>query len=255
MAHKVSNIGSTPAATGAPGSASITPSTSSGAAGSTSSPTGTVPAGSGGSPAVGMSTGVVNPGLSPAGVTSPKKHGLDAKVQDRLHGLRNFLTPNVGLVINGQTFTVASLIQSLQTMDDLYTALAAAEEQSKTAIVQARQAVNAELPAIQSLIIGLDNTLRGYFGKGNPLLENFGIATGARKKKLTGIQQAEKTASAQLTRQARHTMGKKQKLLVTGGKATVSVTGPDGSAVAGGSPAATPAAGGGNTGSNGGSAK
>ncbi len=260
MAHKSSNpgsasapgAGSNPAGTSATGTGSN--SAGSNAAGSTSNPTGTgLPAGtagsagagtagSGGSTAAGSVTGVANPGLSAAGVTSPKKHGLEGKIEKRLHGLENFLTPDVSLVINGQSFTVAGLIQSLSAMDDLFTALTAVEEKAKVDVTQARQAINAEAPAIEALIVGLDNTLRGFFGKGNPVLANFGIASGARRKKATGVELAKKSGTALLTREARHTMGKKERLLVNGGEATVTRARPDGTAIEGGGAPASPAA-------------
>jgi hypothetical protein len=227
----------TPVVTKVLGAAS---STGTNSAGSGSTGTASAVAGSTGATGAGSVTGVSNPGLSPAGVVSPPS-GLEVKIAKRLGGLENYLPADTSLVINGQAFTVSSLIQSLQAMDGLFTALDTAEQQSKTAITQARQAVNAELPAIEALVTGLDNTLRGYFGKGNPILANFGIATGARKKP-SSVTLAGAAATAKLTREARNTMGKVERLSVTGGKAGVQLVSPNGAAIAGSTPASPPAA-------------
>jgi hypothetical protein len=235
------NKSSTSVSTNALGATTSSTVSASAAAGSTG--TASAATGSTGTTGAGSVTGVNNPGLSPAGVVSPKSSskGLEVKITKRLGGLEKYLPADTSLVINGQTFVVSGLIQSLQTMDDLYTALDTAEQQSKVAITQARQAVNAELPAIEALITGLDNTLRGYFGKGNPILANFGIATGAVKKPSSATL-AGAAATAKLTRVARNTLGKKAKLKVTGGKAGVQLVSPDGATIAGSTPASPPAA-------------
>lgn len=247
MANKKSSTNVSTTALGAIASSTVSASAAAGSTGTASAATGGA-----GATGAGPVTGVSNPGLSPAGVVSPKSKGLEVKIAKRLGGLEKYLPADTSLVLNGQTFIVSSLIQSLQAMDDLYTALDTAEQQSKVAITQARQAVNAELPAIEALITGLDNTLRGYFGKGNPILANFGIATGA-KKKPSSATLAGAAASAKLTRVARNTLGKKAKLKVTGGKAGVQLVSPNGTAIAGSTPASPPAAaaGGSGNGANG----
>jgi hypothetical protein len=180
-------------------------------------------------------SGLINPGLSPQGVASPKKYGIQIKINERLAGLQQCLPSDIPLTVNGQSLTVAQIITALQAVAALYTTLNTAEQQGKTAITQARQAINAELPTVSALITGLDNTLRGYFGKGNPLLADFGIASGARKAS-SSVTLAQAAGSRTLTRDARHTMGKKQRLAVKGGQANVQLTAPDGSVIAGSTP-------------------
>lgn len=234
--HKSSTSGSQ----SAPGAAVAANPPPPGAPGGSSTGTASAGSGSTGATGAGSVTGVAVPGLSLAGVPSPKQKGLEKKVNQRLNGLEKYLPATSTLVINGQSFTVAQLVQVFTTVAGLYAALDGAVEQSKVTITAARQAINAELPGFEPLLVGLDNTLRGYFGRGNPVLANFGIATGARKKPSSATM-AGAQATATLTRKARNTLGKKQRLRVSGGKATVQLLAPDGTPVEGSNPSSAPA--------------
>jgi len=58
--------------------------------------------------------------------------------------------------------------------------------------------------------------LRGALGKSNPDLGKYALAPEKARTKLTTAQQIEKAKKAKATREARHTMGSKQKKAVKG---------------------------------------
>jgi hypothetical protein len=170
-------------------------------------------------------TGLRNAGLSPRGVASPRKHGLEQRINARLAGLRQLMPADQTFTVHGQTLTAAQIVQALQAMADLYAALTRVEEQCQAAMTQARQPLNAELPTMQQFLNGFDNVLRGFYGTGHPQLSDYGIASGARTPP-SSVTQAQAAATATLTRAARHTMGKRQRLAIKGAKATLRMTGP-----------------------------
>lgn len=235
---------STPVGASAPG---VTVKSSTPAAGSPTGPL-TPPAGlpsgsppsltSGpGNPGSGPSTGVKITGLDPQGkLPSPYAGGFEGKAEQMLSGVQSQLLPGTSYSFNGTTWSFDQIVQVFQTVVSLYAALDIVKKQSKTALTQARQALAVELPAARQFYAGLVACLRAQFGKGNPVLSTFGIGTGAQKKPSSATKAAA-AATAKLTRKARGTLGKKQKLQVKGGKATVTATGPDGQVVGGSSPA------------------
>ncbi|MHB8418901.1 MAG: hypothetical protein ACYDCL_12560 [Myxococcales bacterium] len=253
------NNSSTAVGTSALGSSSAA-ATGVAAGSSTSTATG-VAAGSTGS-AVGAGgvlsgLGLNNPGLVQVSLKSLASTKFQDKVAERLSGVQKFLPTGSSLVFLEQTFTVASIVAVLSAVETLFTALATAIQQSKAQVGSARTALNAELPTAHQFLTALDGALVAYFGKGNPVLSNFGISPG-KKKAPSAATKAKAVGTAELTREARHTMGKKQKLAVTGGEAEVAVTGPQGEVLSGSTPAtaASPAAvaapsGNGSTGSSG----
>ena len=90
------------------------------------------------------------------------------------------------------------------------------------------------------------------FGKGNPVLESFGLTKGTRKTPTRSAGGGKGTAK--LTRTARNTMGSVQKAKVKGGTATLALTGPAGQLLEGSAPTAAapvPAASGSGTGNSG----
>lgn len=184
--------------------------------------------------------GLVNTGLSSSGtVPNPNKDGFQSKLVKRLDGVQNFLPAGSSLTVNGQSMSQAMLASALQAVLNLFTALATALSQSKATVGQARLALSAQLAAAHQLQTGLDHALIAFFGKGNPVLANFGVASGARKTPISSATKAAAAATAKLTRQARNTMGKKQRLKVNGGKATLVAVSPSGDVVPGGTPGAT----------------
>ncbi len=216
-----------------------------GPAGGTTAPAGSGTAGSTG-PGVGSGGVLAALGVNNTGLNQVKVKGLattkfETRVTQRLTGVRKFLPAGTGLVFLGQTFTVASIVSVLTAVVDLFTALATAIQQSKAQGGSARTALSAELPTAHQFLTALDASLVSFFGKGNPVLGNFGISSKPAKAPSSAAK-AKAVGTAELTRKARNTRGKQQKALVTGGEAQVALFGPDGQLLSGSTPgAAAPA--------------
>jgi hypothetical protein len=195
--------------------------------------------GSGNSPAVGVlaGLGVKSSGFVQVKVASVATSAFEEKVTKRLAGAESDLPADTSLVLTGQTFTVASIVAVLQAVLNLFTAKATAQAQAKAMVSAAVAALNAELPTANQFITALDTALVGLFGKGNPVLTNFGLSTGvAKTSSVATLAKAKGTAA--LTRKARNTMGKVQRLSVTGGTAQLAVVGPSGQLLPGSTPGA-----------------
>ena len=167
--------------------------------------TGTSPAG-----AVLASLGVTNSGFTQVQVESLVSSKFETKIEKRLDGVQNYLPAGTSLLFNGQTYTVASIVSVLQAVVGLFTAKATAQSDAKAAVSAATAALKAELPVANQFLTGLDSALVSMFGKGNPVLTNFGLSTGV-KKTPSSTTKAKATGTAKLTRTARNTMGKVQK--------------------------------------------
>ena len=243
MAHNKSSIPVSASALGV-SSSTVAPQVAGTAGGTAQSSTSAGSTGSGISPAGGLlaGLGVKSSGFNQVKVTSVATSAFEAKVSKRLTGAESDLPAGTSLLVNGQTFTVASIVSVLQAVLDLFSAEATAKAKAKTAVTQAVAALNAELSTAHQFLTGLDAALEALFGKGNPVLENFGLSKGV-KKPPTVASKAKAQGTAALTRKARNTLGKVQRLSVTGGTAKVAVLGPNGELLPGSSPgAAAPSA-------------
>ncbi len=232
---------STPASTNAPGVTSSTVAPAVGTAGNGAA----VGTGSGNRPAGGVlaSLGVTNSGFTTVKVASLVSTKFEAKLSKRLNGLEHFIPAGTGLLLNGTTYTVASIVSVLQAVLGLFAAKSTAQAEAKSTVGAATAALKAELPTAAQFLSALDTALVSFFGKGNPVLTNFGLSSGVRKTPSVATQ-AKAKGTAALTRKARNTMGKVQRREVKGGTAQVSVTGPAGEVLSGSTtgPAAAPAA-------------
>ena len=161
--------------------------------------------------------GVTNKGFTQVQLKSVATGAFQTKLTKRLDGVQKYLPAGMGLPFNGQTFTVASIVSVLQAVIGLFTAKATAEKDAKAVVSAATAALKAELPVANQFLTGLDGALTTMFGKGNPVLTNFGLSTGVEDPERH--DQGAGHGTAKLTRTARNTMGKVQKAKVKGGTA------------------------------------
>ena len=202
------------------------------------------------------SLGVKNTGFTQVKVASVATKAFQTKVSQRLNGAQKYLPADSNITVNGQSFTVTTIVSIFQAILGLFADKATAQEQAKNIVAAALGVLNANLPTANQFINGFDSALVSLLGKGNPVLENFGLSKGLAKTP-TLVERAESVGTAKLTRTARKTMGSVQKAKVNGGTATLAITGPAGQILAGSAPAAAapsttaPAATGSNTGNNG----
>ena len=144
------------------------------------------------------------------------------------------------LVILGASMSKAEIIAKLNAWLPLFAAVLTAR-QAYTTAVAARQAA---LPAMHAFFASFESALKQALGPSNlAQLAAFGITPPkARKQASPETKAIAKVKSAQ-TREARGTMGKKQKLAISGTpEMTVQILGPDGQPVEASSPSTTTAA-------------
>jgi hypothetical protein len=248
-----SNKGSTPASKNGVGAAQLivhaqAPAVANGAAKAVLTTTvapasiGTASTGTGSNTPTGgvlASLGVKSSGFTQVKVKSVSNAAFQRKLGARLNGAEGYLPADSSFSINGQTFTAASIVSILEAILALFSAKTSAQTDAKAMVATTVAALNNELPAASQFVNGLDGVLVSFFGKGNPVLENFGLSKGVAKASTT-LEKAEAVGTMKLTREARHTMGKVQKAGVNGGTATLALTGPGGKVIAGSLPAAAP---------------
>ncbi len=155
------------------------------------------------------------------------------------------LVDAIGKKIPGApTFVVAGQSITKQGLEDFLNGILALFEEVDTgaqALKQRRLALQAALPGAHQFVVNLKAVLVGLFGKGNPVLESFGIAP--KRRQLTTEQKLARQEKAKLTREQRGTGGKRQLALkkFTGQVVVQTAVAPSGATIVG--PTA-PAAGG-----------
>jgi hypothetical protein len=160
--------------------------------------------GSGGTVTAASSQGVI-PGASAAAKRSPR-----AEITQIVQGLgTQFPTGHETLLVTGQSLAVSSLITTLAVVLGLYSAVDSSVQAAKSA----RLALKAALPGADSLISAIKVALVALFGKGNPILENFGLSVSPRRQ-LTVEEKSAAKAKAAATRVLRGTQGKRKKASV-----------------------------------------
>jgi len=161
-------------------------------------------AGSGGIEAQASTSGVI-PGSAPTAKSGPR-----TEITQIVHGLgTQFPSGTETLLVKGQATPVSGLITTLAAVLGLYASVDGARQSLKSA----QLALNAALPGGRSLIAAIKVALVALFGKGNPVLQSFGINVAPRRK-LTSEQLTARTAKAAETRAQRGTQGKRQKAAV-----------------------------------------
>ncbi len=140
-----------------------------------------------------------------------------ALAQKVLAGTKKHLSSLSSLMLESGTFTPDQIETSIQTLIDLRTAVdtARAATQAKLADEQA------QAPLLQSRMAALIAYARTAFSNSPDVLADFGLAPRKAKTPLTTAQQAAAAAKRAATREARHTMGTKQKKLVKGTITTI----------------------------------
>src|ERR1700682_4681452 len=124
-------------------------------------------------------------------------------------GLQQHLPANTTLVIKGVAYTQAQLVQAMQEAERLY----AEVRDARAALRQKLLDRQAKVRPLAELHADLALALRGYFGRTSAKLDVLGVRTGPRSSRSSRANTLAQ-AKARLTRAARHTMGRKQKLAI-----------------------------------------
>jgi hypothetical protein len=169
--------------------------------------------------------------LTPSAVRT----GFEKKAQQMRTGLQQHLPPNTTLVVKGVAYTQGQLVQAMKEAERLYVAV----RDARTALRQALLDRQAKVLPLAELHADLAMSLRGYFGRSSVKLADLGVRHGARPARSVRAQTLAQ-AKARLTRAARHTMGRKQRLAVRApGTPSLIVFDPQGKPIAAAGPAAS----------------
>ena len=149
---------------------------------------------------------------------------FEKKLTDMDSGVKTEIPSSSTLTLNGKAYTQPQLLAQFATLLGLFQAVVTARSAYQSAV----QALHQALPGGEQIYKDLVVALKQLLGKGNPVLMKFGISVQARKVPTVEKKTAAK-AKRQLTRQARHTMGKNQKQdIVSNAQPQVQLLGPDG---------------------------
>jgi hypothetical protein len=172
--------------------------------------------------------------------TKPNNAAVVDTCTKRLNALKEYAGngKNKGTIgMNGEDRKVSDVIAIYQGCLDSRAALAKSRTQVKTALAAKTNAEQARVAADQALSAWVITK----FGAGSQEALDFGFAP-RKKASLTSTDKAKAAAQAKATREARHTMGKKQKKSIKG--TVIAPTAPADPATntpAGASPAGQPA--------------
>jgi hypothetical protein len=166
--------------------------------------------------------------------SSPNKATALARVQALMAGTEKHF-PNGSFTLGNTTYTTASLVQALKSLEDALAAVDAAQSGARDAV----SALRATEATLAPLLRDYRSFLRATFSTAASQLADFGLPPIKARKPLSSEERATATAKMRATRVARGTRSKKQKLAVKGNVTGVVVTpvtntGPS-------SPTATPA--------------
>jgi len=144
----------------------------------------------------------------PVAVNEPK--GFRLKLQQMLAGVQAVIPDGNSVIIPGGSMTKVEIVKRLTAGTSDYLTV----DTSLTALRLARVQLRGELPDLRVLYDQLKASLSASFGKGSPLLAQFGLSPQKARKQLTPEQRVARAAKARATRQLRHTGGVRQKAAV-----------------------------------------
>jgi hypothetical protein len=203
---------------------------SSGSAGAVSSPGGNT--GSGGSAA-----GPSAPGVIP-GASSQARAGLRTEITRIANGIGTQLPAASSVLhVKGQPLTRSDLLIALGALLGIYADL----DSSRQSLKSKQLALKAALPETREYIADLKVAIVAFYGRGNPVLECFGINP-RKSRKLTGEQIVARKVRSGATRGLRGTLGSREKARVKFQGAVQVQTSLSGTQAAGGNPSVAGAA-------------
>ena len=127
-------------------------------------------------------------------------------------GINKNSTPAAKATIAGVQYTSAQLTTALQVVVTLYEGVDAAEAAYKAKLA----AEMAQAPPILALVQATKAYVRATVGNQPDVLVDYGMLPRKPRTPLTVAEKAAAVVKRNATREARHTMGKKQKKAITG---------------------------------------
>jgi hypothetical protein len=152
------------------------------------------------------------------GTIKTKKSVALVQLQSFAAGLQQHF-PGGSLMLGNTSYTIAALVQSIQTLCGAIMALDAAQAQVSQAVTDLR-ATNAQIgPIVQAA----ERMVRTMFGSAAGPLGDFGLQPPKVRTPLTSQQLLVAATKARATRKARGTKGRKQRLAIKGNVTGVSI--------------------------------
>ncbi len=148
------------------------------------------------------------------------KGNTASRAEQLIAGTKQDFANAGSLVIAGKTYTAAQVIATLQSLVDLRVSVDTAKAASQAKLAEEKT----QAPALRRFMSTYVTFVRGSFGDQPDVLAHFGLAPRKAPTPLTVEQKAVAAAKRKATRDARHTMGPKQKLDVKGDVTGVTVT-------------------------------
>jgi hypothetical protein len=166
-------------------------------------------------------------------------HKIENQMQQLVAGTQKNLPATSTVDVNGQELKQSDIVAQLQSWIGLYQQVDATNAPYRNAV----KALQAATPTIQKYLGSYRQALRQVFGKGSPLLADFGMST-TQQKTPTPATHVLAAAKAAATKKARGTLGSQKRKSVQGAPVTqVTVPANGLPAVSSSAAQATPAAG------------
>jgi hypothetical protein len=143
-------------------------------------------------------------------ISSSSKQLQIQKLSDAATGVTDEFPATTKLTLAGQTYTPAQIASVFSAVATAVAAVAPAKAQLQKLVASQ----GAALKAATQLYTALKQYVESVYGKGNPELAAFGFST-ALPQQPSSETKALAQAKAKLTRQARGTLGPREKLSVT----------------------------------------
>ena len=166
------------------------------------------------------------------------KAGKATLVGNLIKGSGQHLDPTQKVVLSGTATTVAAILTQLQSFVNNRNAVVAAQATARDAVATER----AQAPALNVVIDAFEAFVRFTFGEKATILSDFGLAPRKVPAPKTAEEKAVAAAKRKATREARGTMGPKQKQSVKGNVTATLVVTPAPAPAPAEAPVASPAA-------------
>jgi len=151
--------------------------------------------------------------------TSKSHAAILAQVQALIAGTTKH-TPSSTFMLDGVSYTAASLNQLFQSLATAITAVVTSDASAKTAVT----ALDGLTAKVAPVMLSYKRLLQTTYGSDLQTLTDYGLAPRKAPKPRTSEQNAAAKAKAAATREARGTKGAKQKAQITGNVTGVTVT-------------------------------
>ncbi len=142
-----------------------------------------------------------------------------ARAQALIAGANKHLSNVTQVTLAGQSLTPAQVIEKLQSLVTLRTAVDTAKASAKAKVA----AETTDAPALRTFMGAFATYVKAAYLNSPDVLADFGLQTKARTPQ-TVASKTVAAAKRAATRAARHTMGSKQRLEITGDVTGVTVT-------------------------------